>query len=158
MSLLQLVRRAREERASYDPSYGSETEAERQRLEESLIDFVEAAWPSIDISEYRQSWAIDGLCEHLQAITDGKISRLLVNFPPRSGKTLCASVCWIAWTWARRERSYLSGPGVRFLCGSYSHTLSLMNSNLTRRLILSPWYQSLWGSRFQLRADQNSKF
>jgi hypothetical protein len=34
---------------------------------------------------------------------------------------------------------------------------SLTNSNLTRRLILSPWFQSLWGHRFQFREDQNTK-
>ena len=142
-------------RAACAPSNVDDERA--QDLESSLIDFVEAAWPSIDPSGYRPSWAIDALCEHLQAVTDGEIKRLLVNFPPRCGKTLVTSVCFPAWTWARREHSYLSGPAVRFLCGSYSHTLALMNSNLTRRLILSPWYQSLWGDRFALRIDQNTK-
>jgi hypothetical protein len=32
------------------------------------------------------------------------------NFPPRCGKTIITSVCWIAWTWARRERTFSSGP------------------------------------------------
>jgi hypothetical protein len=91
------------------------------RLEGSLIDFVEAAWSSVDGSEYKPSWAIDALCQHLQAVTDGHIPRLLINFPPRCGKTLITSVCWVAWTWARRERTYRSGPGVRFLCASYGH-------------------------------------
>ena len=134
-----------------------EVEGDTQRLEGSLADFVEAAWPSIDTAGYQPHWAIEGLCEHLQAVTDGQIKRLLVNFPPRCGKTLITSVCFPAWTWARRERSFLSGAGVRFLCGSYSHTLSLMNSNMTRRLILSPWYQGRWGKRFTLRQDQNTK-
>jgi len=126
-------------------------------LKASLIDFVEAAWPTIDASEYQPSWAVDALCEHLRAVTDGNIARLLINFPPRCGKTLVTSVCWPAWTWARKETSYRSGANVRFLCGSYGHTLSLTNSNLTRRLILSPWYQSRWGNRFTLCSDQNSK-
>ena len=103
------------------------------------------------------NWAIDALCEHLQAVTEGRISRLLINFPPRCGKTIITSVCWIAWTWARRERTSRSGPQVRFLTGSYSHTLALGNANLTRRLIQSPFYQRLWGSRFTFRDDQNTK-
>jgi hypothetical protein len=126
-------------------------------LEGSLIDFVEAAWPSIDSAKYLSNWAIDGLCEHLQAVTEGKIPRLLVNFPPRCSKTLVTSICWPAWVWARRERSFVSGSSVRFLCGSYSHGLSLRNSNQTRRLLLSPWYQTRWGQRFRLRDDQNTK-
>ena len=80
-----------------------------------------------------------------------------MNIPPRCGKTTIASVCYPAWTWAQSEVSYLTGPQVRFLCGSYNHELSLTNSNLTRRLILSPWYQSLWGHRFKFREDQNTK-
>ena len=132
------------------------------RLEDSLIDFVRVfffffffftpAWPAIDNSAFCNNWAIEGLCEHLQAVSEGRISRLLVNFPPRCSKTLITSVCWPAWTWARRERAYRSGPGVKFLCGSYGHTLSILNSNLTRRLILSPWYQERWGRRFQFAA------
>jgi hypothetical protein len=127
------------------------------RYEGSLVEFLEGAWPSIDVSEYKPNWAIDGLCEHLQAVTNGQIKRLLANFPPRAGKTLTASVCYPAWTWARRERNYLSGPGVRFLCGSYGHSLGMLNSTLTRRLILSPWFQQHWSDRFTFRDDQNTK-
>ena len=46
---------------------------------------------------------------------------------------------------------------MRFLTGSYSHTLALGNANLTRRLIQSPFYQRLWGSRYTFRDDQNTK-
>ena len=152
-NLLWMIREIREQRrAGHDV-----LDAGRQRLEGSLIDFVEAAWPVIDATPYQSSWAIEALCEHLQAVTDGRISKLLINFPPRCGKTLITSVCWIAWTWARSEQTFRSGPQVRFLCSSYSHTLSLANSNLTRRLILSPWYQSLWGHRFEFLSDQNTK-
>src|SRR5215467_14292498 len=129
----------------------------RAELESDLGAFVEAAWPNIDSAEYKTSWAIDALCEHLQAVREGSIKRLLVNYPPRASKTTVASICFPAWVWSQRERSYLSGPQVRFLCGSYNHELSLTNSNLTRRLILSPWYQSLWGHRFKFREDQNTK-
>jgi predicted phage terminase large subunit-like protein len=154
-SLLGLVRARRAELQAIAALGRDDQEA--QRLEASLIDFVEAAWPSLDAAEYKSCWAIDALCEHLQAVTDGQIRKLLVNFPPRCAKTLVTSVCWPAWTWSRRWRSYRSGPQVRFLCGSYSHTLSLMNSNLTRRLITSPWYAGHWSTRFRLREDQNTK-
>jgi hypothetical protein len=81
---------------------GRDDEEAQQRLEVSLIDFVEAAWPSLDAAEYKSCWAFDALCEHLQAVTDGQIKKLLVNFPPRCAKTLVTSVCWPAWTWSRR--------------------------------------------------------
>jgi predicted phage terminase large subunit-like protein len=95
--------------------------------------------------------------EHLQAVTEGEIKRLLINIPFRSGKSLVTSVCWPAWVWSRGETSHTSGANVGFLCASYGHSLSLQHSNLTRRLILSPWYQERWSHRFKLRMDQNTK-
>jgi hypothetical protein len=130
---------------------------ERDELEGSLLRFVEGAWSSLDPSDYQSCWAIDALCEHLQAVTEGQIRKLLVNFPPRCGKTLVTSVCFPAWTWARNEQSYLSGPQVRFLCGSYNDDLSLQNSTKHRRLLLTPWYQRRWGKRFRITQDQNTK-
>src|SRR5262249_48025664 len=93
------------------------------RLEASFIDFVEEAWPAIDPAEYQGCWAIDSLCEHLQAVSEGQIRNLLVNIPPRCAKTTIASICYPAWTWTQSEISFLSGPQVRFLCGSYNHEL-----------------------------------
>lgn len=80
-----------------------------------------------------------------------------MNFPPRCGKTNLASIVFPAQTWTKRERNYLNGPSVRFLCGSYNDDLALQNSLKTRRLIQSPWYQARWGNTFNLRDDQNTK-
>jgi predicted phage terminase large subunit-like protein len=93
----------------------------------------------------------------LQAVTEGQIKRLLINMPPRTGKTTVTSICWPAWTWTRREKSFWSGNQVRFLCGSYGQKLSFENSNATRRVILSPWYQERWGKEVRIADDQNTK-
>src|SRR5262245_51189982 len=86
---------------------------ERERYEASLIEFVRGAWPYIDSTAYQDSWALDALCDHLEAVAQGDIPKLLINFPPRCGKTKVASVCYPAWTWARRQKTFWSGPGVR---------------------------------------------
>ena len=59
--------------------------------------------------------------------------------------------------WARRERTFRSGPQVRFLTGSYSHTLALGNANLTCRLIMVAVLSAALGTRFTFRDDQNTK-
>lgn len=130
---------------------------QRETYEGTLSAFVRDAWPYLDSSEYLSTWSIDALCDHLECVTLGQIKRLLVNLPPRCAKTTVASICWPAWTWARSDISFLSGPQVRFLCGSYGATLALSNSNMTRRLLLSPFYQRYWGNRFELMEDQNTK-
>ena len=73
-TLLSLIRQVRAQRHATDA-----LDDERLRLEGSLIEFVEEAWPFIDAAPYQPNWAIDALCEHLQAVTEGRISRLLVN-------------------------------------------------------------------------------
>ena len=130
---------------------------ERDKLEASFTDFVAAAWKWIDSSDYIPHWSIEALCKHLEAVSRGDIRRLLINVPPRFGKTNLVSICWMAWVWAQTKQSFVSGAGVRFLTGSYNSQLSLTNANMARRLILSPWYQERWGSRFHLREDQNLK-
>lgn len=67
------------------------------------------------------------------------------------------SVAFPAWVWAQRHNSATSGPGVQFLTASFAQQLSLRDSVKTRRLLDSPWYQSLWGDRFALTSDQNTK-
>ena len=130
---------------------------ERDELEGSLLSFVEGAWSSLDPSAYQPCWAIDALCEHLQAVTEGQIRKLLVNFPPRCGKTLSPRFAFPLGRGRGSEQTYLSGPQVRFLCGSYNDDLSLQNSTKHRRLLLSPWYQKRWGKRFTITLDQNTK-
>lgn len=125
----------------------------RLELEDNFAAFVEAAWPSIDPSPFHRSWAIDALCEHLEAVTRGQIRHLLVNFPPRCSKTLVTSVCYPAWVWAQRQIGYLCGPKVRFLCGSYGAGLAITNSSLFLRLLQSEWYRELWGGRFKLTRE-----
>jgi predicted phage terminase large subunit-like protein len=108
-------------------------------------------------AEFMDNWAIDAMAEHLEAVTYGQIKRLLINISPRCGKTNLTSICWPAWVWIQRNKTYLSGPQVRFLCGSYNDKLTLTNSNKVRRLIQSPFYQKHWGDRFNLMEDQNTK-
>jgi predicted phage terminase large subunit-like protein len=152
-----LLERIEAEIAARKAAMSGRDDAEALRLESSLSAFVEAAWPHIDPAPYMSNWAVSGLCDHLQAVAEGRIRRLIINFPPRSSKTRVTSVCFPAWIWARRWRSVVSGPTVRFIGASYEHGLSVEHATLARRLIESPWYQNLWGHRFHMLEDQNKK-
>lgn len=130
---------------------------DRADCEESLYDFFRAAWPYIDPATWVDGWHIGAICEHLQAIVDGQIQRLIINLPPRHGKSDLLSVAFPAWVWAQPLKDTISGPGVPFLYASYNDRLSLRDSVKCRRLIESPWYQERWGDRFKLVSDQNTK-
>ena len=132
---------------------------ERERLENSLIAFFEAAWPHFDPAPYTPGWHLDGVAKHLEAVSHGKIKRLIANQPPRHAKTLLCGVAWNAWTWAQKPNPEfpLMGPHVKFMYLSYGSTLSMDTATTARRLIQSKWYQERWGHRVKLQGDQEAK-
>jgi predicted phage terminase large subunit-like protein len=125
--------------------------------EDSLYEFMKGAWRYIDPVTFTEGWPIEAIAEHLQAVVDGDIRRLIINIPPRMGKSSITSVAFPAWVWAQPWNTPTSGPGVQLLHASYSHALALRDSVKCRRLIESPWYQARWGDRFKLQGDQNTK-
>ena len=113
--------------------------------------FVMQAWHVVEPSTlFVNNWHIGALCEHLEAILYGQISRLIINIPPRHMKSLLCSVFFPAWVWTRF-------PHIRFLYTSYAEALSIRDSVKTRRIIMSNWYQARWGDMFTLMEDQNQK-
>tara|TARA_R110000868_G_scaffold176318_2_gene413872 strand:+ start:1907 stop:3631 length:1725 start_codon:yes stop_codon:yes gene_type:complete len=132
-------------------------ELDRVDCEESLYKFLKYAWKYIDASPFTEGWPIEAIAEHLQAVADGEIRRLIINIPPRMGKSSITSCAFPAWVWAQSHTSPTSGAGVQFLHASYAQQLSLRDSVKCRRLIESPWYRELWGDRFKLTSDQNTK-
>jgi phage terminase large subunit-like protein len=125
-------------------------------LEQDLYAFTRQAWKQIDPAQFRDGWPIEAVCEHLEAVVDGQIKRLIINIPPRSGKSTLCGVCFPAWTWAQPTDSATSGPGVQFVYASYAEKLALRFSLRNRRLIQSEWYQQRWGDRFRLLGDENT--
>ena len=117
--------------------------------ERSLYEFVKQAWPVVEPGvDFVESWHIQVICEHLQAITDGRIKRLLINIPPRHSKSTIVTVMWPCWEW-------ITEPSHKYLCASYSSILSIRDNLKARRLLQSPWYIERWGDVFQLAGDQN---
>jgi predicted phage terminase large subunit-like protein len=122
-----------------------------ERARRSLTEFIRQAWPVAEPgSPYVPGWHLDAVCEHLEAVTRGEIRRLLINVPPRSGKSLTVSVFWPAWVWTTQ-------PETRWLYSSYAQSLATRDSVRCRRLIESAWFRERWGDVFSLTSDQNVK-
>lgn len=117
----------------------------------SLYEFYKQALPVIDGSGYfSDEWFLRVIAEHLENVYYRKITKLLINVPPRLGKTSLISIAFPAWVW-------IHNPNEKFLCSSITNGLSLDIADKSRMLIMSDWYKSRWGDKFKLRADQNSK-
>jgi predicted phage terminase large subunit-like protein len=121
------------------------------QAERSLRSYVEQAWPILEPSvPFLPNWHIDLLIEHLEAVTAGKCTRLLINIPPRYMKSILVSVLWPTWEWIQR-------PGHRWIFASYAESLAIKHSIDRRTVLLSPWFQQRWGDRVRLASDQNEK-
>lgn len=121
------------------------------KAELSLYEFVKQSWPYIQGGkDYNDGWHIQTICEHLEAVANREIKNLIINIPPRFGKSSIVSIAFPAWVWLR-------APHEQFLYCSYASSLAIDHSVKCRRLILSSWYQERWGNRYSLLDDQNTK-
>ena len=124
---------------------------EREICSRSLAEFAKLAWHILEPSTpLRWGWALDAICAHLEAVTRGDITRLLMNVPPGTMKSLLTGVIWPAWEWGPRGL-----PHHRFLGTAHKQDLAIRDSMKCRRLIQSEWYQARWP--IALTSDQNAK-
>lgn len=125
-------------------------DAERELCRRSLADFVRMAWPHIIPDRLVWGWHLDAICDHLQAVSRGEISRLLINVPPGSSKSTLVGVMYPAWLWGPA-----GDPGHRYIGAAHEQGLAVRDSRLTRDLVSSPWYQDRWP--IKIKQDQNEK-
>lgn len=151
--LALLEERARRQRQRDDEARRTALVSNLEQIRErcrTLSGFVREAWPILEPSiPYVHGWHIDAICEHLEAITRGEITRLLINVPPGTMKSLLVSVFWPAWEWTFR-------PALRYLATSYSEAYVKRDSRRMRDLVQSEWYRSLWPEIELVRAGEIS--
>lgn len=105
------------------PAEAAQELLRRRRARRSLLDFATYTMP-----DYSVSWHHRLICDYLDRFARGEIARLILNLPPRHGKSELAS---------RRLPAYLLGrnPDLRII--ACSHTASLaekMNRDVQRVL------------------------
>ncbi len=81
--------------------------------------------------------------------TEGVIRRLIINVPPRSGKSLLVSVVWPVWQMARN-------PHTRIIACSYGAALSSQHAAARRTLLEHPEVLKRW-PKVAPRRDQRAK-
>lgn len=127
---------------------------ERELCRRSLAEFSRRAWHVLEpAAELKWGWALDAICQHLEAVTDGRITRLLMNVPPGSMKSLLTGVIWPAWEWGPRNM-----PEMRYIGTAHEETLAIRDSRKCRDLIKSEWYQKLWPLELSRDLDGKREF
>lgn len=86
------------------------------------------------------------ICEALERVLKGEITRLIINIAPRYGKTELGVKNFIA-------HGLALNPAAKFIHLTYSQNLALDNSEEARGIVQSDWYQEM----FDVKVKRDSK-
>lgn len=107
-------------------------------LRQNLDPFIEKTFRTVCPGEsYLHNWHLDVIAWHLALAAEGQIKRLIINLPPRSLKSICASVALPAWMLGRDPRR-------RILCVSYSEDLGRKHARDCRAVMEADWYKTVF--------------
>jgi predicted phage terminase large subunit-like protein len=107
-------------------------------LRQNFNAFVEKAFATLAPGQaFVPGWHLRAIGWQLERVRRGEIRRLIVNLPPRSLKSIMASVAFPA---------FLLGhdPTQRVICVSYSGDLARKHANDFRALMEASWYRDLF--------------
>ena len=103
-------------------------------------------------SQYNKRFMVAGhhgkIIEALMKVARGETKRLIINIPPRYGKTEIGIKMFVAWCLA-------NSPAAKFIHLSYSDDLALDNSSAIRDVFRSAEFQRFFP--MALRSDSDSK-
>jgi hypothetical protein len=103
-------------------------------LRTDLYAFVQAAFSIVSPGDTLQlNWHIEAMTYQLMEVMRGQITRLIITVPPRSLKSICASVAFPAFVLGH-------DPTRRIIGVSYSEILARKHANDCRALMRSDKY------------------
>lgn len=98
---------------------------------------------------FKENWHQHAICKALEQVIIGKSKRLIINIPPRSGKTELAIISFIAWCMG-------NWPDSEFIHASYSKRLATNNTFNARSLMQHQMHAQIFGEP-RIRHDSNAK-
>jgi predicted phage terminase large subunit-like protein len=120
----------------------------------SLAAFTElVAFPAAAAgAKFLENWHYLAVAHYLELVVKKKIKRLILTMPPRSGKSILASVALPAWALGL-------DPTRRIVVASYAEGLARTFSQDCRRAMGSPLYKSAFpGTRVSAKKDTELEF
>lgn len=107
-------------------------------MRRELYSFARGIFPVVSTSSaFQPNWHIEAMAHALEQVQRGEIKRLIITLPPRSLKSILASIALPA---------FLLGhdPTARIICVSYSDVLSRAHANDFRAVIRSSLFRRLF--------------
>lgn len=105
-------------------------------MRDDLSCFIQRVFATVDPgSTYHHNWHIDAIAHQLEREEQGEITRLIITMPPRSLKSIAASVAFPAWLLGRDPRK-------RILAVSYAEGLSDKLALDCLKVLEASWYKA----------------
>ena len=122
-------------------------------LRADFYSFIQAIFPFVSPnSPLMRNWHLEAMAYALTRVLQGEIRRLIITVPPRSLKSICASVAFPAFALGHN-------PRLRFICASYAENLALAHSRSCRDVMRSRLYQRLFpNTQIVLGRDNQIEF
>jgi len=110
----------------------------RAVLRQDLSSFIQRSFNTVDPgSTYRHGWHVDAIAWQLERVARGDIRRLIITLPPRSLKSIAASVAFPAWLLGHDPRRQI-------VAVSYSDILAEKLALDCLRVMDTAWYQQIF--------------
>jgi hypothetical protein len=110
----------------------------RAALRTDLASFVRKVFATVSPgTRYCHNWHTDAIVYRLMRVHTGHSRRLLINQPPRSLKSICVSIAYVAWILGH-------DPTRRMIVVSYSADFAAELHRQFRMVINSGWYRALF--------------
>ena len=104
----------------------------RRKCRESFVEFCKYVY-----DEFETPWHIIQLCDKLESVERGEIKRLIINEPPRHGKSLTASVLFPAWYLGHHPSNLIVQAG-------HGDSIAKKHSMDCRRIVTDNKYDKLF--------------
>lgn len=114
-----------------------------------LLTFSQTMFKALKGAELKYNWHQKAICDALEKVVTGQITRLIINVPPRSGKTEIAVKNFMAWGMG-------NFPDAEFIHASYSKRLATANTYNVRSLMQHEEYSKIF-SHTALSSDSKAK-
>lgn len=125
----------------------------RAILRHDFVAFVERCFHTVSPGpSFLPNWHLEAIAYRLDQVVRGEIRRLIITLPPRSLKSICASVAFPAFVLGHN-------PSARLIAVSYSQDLTSKHARDCRLVMESGWYQQVFpGTRLDKRKNTEVEF
>lgn len=114
-----------------------------------LLTFTKTMFKARKGCELINNWHQKAICDKLEKVVIGDITRLIINIPPRSGKTELAVISFISWCMG-------NFPDSEFIHASYSKRLATTNTYAVRAIMQNETFSDIF-SHTSLSTDSKAK-